>query len=248
MVPALTPRVKAAAGAAPRRVHLLLERHGDRALDPGHDRQGRRLSDHPQAVRAAPLVGGRRQRARQQGRGHASHGLVRLADRCVGQAHRGRRRLQQHLDRPGDRRQGRRRDAAAVARGRHRGLLERDWIVRRRLQLHLRQHDLVAHADDAAADGDQPARGVRADVRAGRHAGPARGAAAPAEERPRRRRPRDRPAPGPRRHRRQAPAERVPAARPRGRRADPEGREAERGSTRTRRRPRSASPSRTTTT
>ena len=50
-------------GAAPRRVHLLLERHGDRALDAGHHRQGRRLPDHPQAVRAAPLVGGRASRA-----------------------------------------------------------------------------------------------------------------------------------------------------------------------------------------
>ena len=34
-----------------------------------------------------------------------------------------------------------------------------------RLQLRLHEHDLVGDADDAAADGDQPARGVRAAVR-----------------------------------------------------------------------------------
>ena len=69
--------------------------------------------------------------------------------------------------------------------------------MRGRLQLHLRQHDLVADADDAAADGDQPAGGVRADVRSGGHASAARGAAAAAVEHPRLGRPRDRPAPGP---------------------------------------------------
>ena len=39
-----------------------------------------------------------------------------------------------------------------------------------RLQLRLHEHDLVELADDAAADGDQSARGVRAAVRRGRHA------------------------------------------------------------------------------
>ena len=42
MVPALTPAPEGGGRPAPRRVHLLLERHGDRALDAGHDRQGRR--------------------------------------------------------------------------------------------------------------------------------------------------------------------------------------------------------------
>ncbi len=40
-----------------------------------------------------------------------------------------------------------------------------------RLQLRVHEHDLVELADDAAADGDQPARGVRAPVRPAGHAG-----------------------------------------------------------------------------
>ena len=46
--------------------------------------------------------------------------------------------------------------------------------MRRRLQLRLHQHDLVAHADDAAADGEQSARGVRAAVRRQRQHRPRR--------------------------------------------------------------------------
>ena len=37
--------------------------------------------------------------------------------------------------------------------------------LRRRLQLRLHEHDLLAQSDHAAADGEQPARGVRAAVR-----------------------------------------------------------------------------------
>ena len=87
----------------------------------------------------------------------------------------------------------------------------------RRLQLRLHEHDLVADADHAAADGDQPARRLRADVRrpgtarrsgwraCGRpqhprfgHGGPGRSAARPRAARSRaarrvsRQRPRDR--------------------------------------------------------
>src|SRR5215217_4073310 len=42
-----------------------------------------------------------------------------------------------------------------------------DSPLRSRLRLHLHEHAVVAHADDAAADGDQSAQGVRADVRVG---------------------------------------------------------------------------------
>ena len=41
--------------------------------------------------------------------------------------------------------------------------------LQHRLQLRLHEHHLVGVADDAAADGDQPARRVRAAVRPGRH-------------------------------------------------------------------------------
>ena len=45
----------------------------------------------------------------------------------------------------------------------------------RELRLQLRRHDLVPHADDAAADGSRSAQAVRAAVRPGRHAAGAQG-------------------------------------------------------------------------
>ena len=51
-----------------------------------------------------------------------------------------------------------------------------DRLVRPRLRLHLHEHAVVADADDAAADGDQPAQGLRADVRRGRQRRRAAGA------------------------------------------------------------------------
>ena len=72
-------------------------------------------------------------------------------------------------DRPGH--------AAAVARTRDRGLQRPRRIVRRRVQLHLHEHDFLAHADVADADGDQPARGLRSDVRRRRDRGRNGGAA-----------------------------------------------------------------------
>ena len=55
--------------------------------------------------------------------------------------------------------------AVPVARVRDRGLLGLRRRLRAGLQLHLHEHDLVGGRDRAAADGDQPARRVRADVR-----------------------------------------------------------------------------------
>ena len=48
---------------------------------------------------------------------------------------------------------------------RDRGSLEPSRQLRRRFPLLVHEHDLLAHADAAAADGDQSARRVRADVR-----------------------------------------------------------------------------------
>ncbi len=59
-------------------------------------------------------------------------------------------------------------DTLPVARVGHRGFRRLHRRLRARLQLHLHEHDLLGRRDLAAADGDQPARGVRADVRAGR--------------------------------------------------------------------------------
>ena len=50
-----------------------------------------------------------------------------------------------------------------------------------RVQLRLPEHDFVELADDAAADGNQPARGVRAAVRPGGHGGQSRDAHEAAE-------------------------------------------------------------------
>ena len=73
--------------------------------------------------------------------------------------------------------------AARVARALPR--LERaDRRLRRRLQLRLRQHAVVAQPDDAAADGEQAARGVRAAVRRQRqHDAGRRGSRASSEDR-----------------------------------------------------------------
>ena len=57
--------------------------------------------------------------------------------------------------------------------------------LRERLQLRLPEHVLVAIADDAAADGEQSAGGVRAAVRRRRHAGAAAGAGAREPQHPR---------------------------------------------------------------
>ena len=55
-----------------------------------------------------------------------------------------------------------------------------------RVQLRLHEHAQLADADQAAADGDQPARGVRADVRVGEHQRSAAGAHARRPQRARR--------------------------------------------------------------
>ena len=60
-----------------------------------------------------------------------------------------------------------------------------DRRLRQRLQLHLHQHALLVDADDAAADGDQSAGRVRADVRRSGQQGAAAGAHQRGQEHPR---------------------------------------------------------------
>ena len=71
----------------------------------------------------------------------------------------------QHVDRPGDRAEDRSGHHVPVDGARDRRQLEHLRHVRRRLPVHVHGHDLVAHADAAAADGDEPTRRVRAHVR-----------------------------------------------------------------------------------
>ena len=92
------------------------------------------------------------------------------------EGHAGRGRLRRHHRRP-DRRAGDRPGLVAALDGAgHRGPLGPHRVVRSRLRLHLHEHAVVAHANHAAAHGDQPAQGVRADVRPGRERLGSRGA------------------------------------------------------------------------
>ena len=75
-----------------------------------------------------------------------------------------------------------------VARGGHRGLHGSARRLRSRLQLRVHEHAQLADADVAAADGDQPARGVRAHVRRRQHAGRAAARACGPTQHPRFRR------------------------------------------------------------
>ncbi len=104
-----------------------------------------------------------REPRRRQRRPHPQHRLV--ADRHAHQAHRRLRPARRHLGRPGDRRR------SSARRRRCRRSSWRfcpnsvDRRLRHRLQLRLRHHAGVGVADDAAADAEQSAAGVRAAVR-----------------------------------------------------------------------------------
>ena len=91
----------------------------------------------------------------------------------------GQRRRQRHVDGP-DRRQGARARDAAVVAAADRGRQQPGGRLRRRLQLRLQQHAVVADADAAADGGEQPAGGLRAPVRREREHRPARARVAPA--------------------------------------------------------------------
>ena len=172
-------------------------------MDPGGRRRGLRVLADPEAGRAVPRPPerpqrpgrqagdpprGRRRRRPRPGVGDLADGRAREEDRGAG--HPGR-----PVARPVDRGTGRPRDPALLAGARARlgGGARR---LRPRLQLRLRQHHLVAHADHAAADGERSARGVRAPVRRrGQHR--QRRAAGPAPRGPERARLRRRGGEGP---------------------------------------------------
>ena len=80
--------------------------------------------------------------------------------------------------RSGDREADRRRHAVPVDRGGDREPRRLRRRLQPRLRLRLHEHDLLDVGDLAGADGDQPARRVRAPVRAARHHRAARGARA----------------------------------------------------------------------
>ena len=136
-----------------------------------------------------------------------------------------RRRLRRHDHRPAHRAEDRPREPDAVDAAGGRGSGRQLEQLRRRLQLHLHEHDLVGVADVAAADGAESAGGVRAHVRRRQHRRAARRAPQARPEHPRfadrhrstrlrsdvsARRPR-----APRRLRRERPRDRAPARRSR---------------------------------
>ena len=139
---------------------------------PADERRRLRAHPDPRAARAVPRPPGRADRPRQRtGGGQARRARRRarphrrrVPDGRAREADRGRRLRGGHLDRSDCGQAPRPADAAGVARARARDHRTRRRL-RRRLQLRLRQHAVLAHGDHAAADGEQPASGVRAAVR-----------------------------------------------------------------------------------
>ena len=166
--------------AVARGLHLHAARRGHGGVDAERGPAARfELSPTLQAAgRSRQRLARRRQQpqaGRRSGR-DARGGGVGLAERRHPQADRGRRLPGRHDHRSGDREADRTGVAVPVARVRDRGLHRLCRRLHAGLQLRLHEHDLVGVADDAAADGDQSAHGVRAAVRrrrVGRRAAPA---------------------------------------------------------------------------
>ncbi len=89
----------------------------------------------------------------------------RVPERRASQAHRRRRYSRRRDHRSDGGAEDRAANAAAVAGTGDRGFQRAGWLLRCRFQLRLHEHDFLAHADHAAAHGDQSARGVHPPVR-----------------------------------------------------------------------------------
>ena len=186
-MPAFTPLAKAAAmPRLPLRSGLHSQRRHRRSILSEDRGLGVRVPADSEAAGAVQGLAGAGQQSDAVASGQPggrSRGQRRgFSHRRVAQTDRGGGRPGEHDHRSDRRAADRAGYAAAVARSRHRGF----HGLRRRLlagfQLRLPEHDLVEHAVDAAADGDQPAVGVRADVRRAGHGGAARGADAEGTE------------------------------------------------------------------
>ena len=128
---------------------------------------------------------GRQPRPRRHDDRRPRRGGRRLADGRLREADRGAGRARRRHDRPDRREADRPGHAVPVARSRDRGLHGLRRRLHAGLQLRLHEHDLLGDADHAAADGDQPARRVRADVRPAGHGRAAASAHAAEPEHPR---------------------------------------------------------------
>ena len=163
-------RVGADAAAQPTRFGFIYVPHGV-ILDSWTPRTDGANFEFTPILQAARAVQGAADRGQQPGRpapdggpGHAGAAAAWLtgdrAKRTEGRgrpARHDRRSVAGKAVRPGH--------AVPVARAGDRGFRRPDRRVRLRLQLHLHQHALAGRRRHAAADGDQSARRVRADVR-----------------------------------------------------------------------------------
>ena len=227
MVPAATALAKTAAQpGAPVRRRVRADGRAARLLDAADHGVRVRVHADPEADREIPRQPRHRVEPGSSAGRHARGQHLDVAHRIGAQAHRGRGLLRRHLARPGGRRPDRQGHGVPVARNRHRGSGGIHRRVRRGLQLRLHEHDRLAGADHAAADGNQSARRVRADVRASGHRGGSHGPHEGRSEHPRLGAPRRGVARARARAARSHAVERVSRARARGRAAHSARREA----------------------
>ena len=158
------------AAVAPVRRRVRADGRAARLLDAGDHGIRIRVHADPEADREIPRQPGHRLEPGSAARWHPRGQHLDVAHRIGAEADRGRGLLRRHLARSDGRRPDRQGHGVSVARNRHRGPGGLHRRVRRGLQLRLHEHDRVAGADHAAADGNQSARRLRADVRASGHA------------------------------------------------------------------------------
>ena len=182
MVPALTAQVKTPARSAVRRLGVVYHPNGviyENWLPKAWPRL--QALAHARAARAVPRSVDRRDGSLQSSGGSArrrrrrSLARVRVVSDRRAREEVGQRRRERRLDGP-DCGQGVREGDAAVVAAADRGRQQPGRVVRRRLQLRVQQHAVVADADAAADGRKQPARGLRAAVRLERQHGRARAA------------------------------------------------------------------------
>ncbi len=169
MVPASTALARTAANPALRFGAVFIpmgERPG--FWTPKTTGAGFEFSPILEAARVVARFGGGRLQSRPAERWHACSEHRDVADRRGTETHRGRRLPRGNLARSDHRGADRSRHRVSIARDRDRGPGGLHRCVRRGIQLRLHEHDCVERADDPAADADQSASGVRADVRQAR--------------------------------------------------------------------------------
>ena len=167
------------------RLHLRPARLDHEGLDAGAGRRRLRILADPQAARAVPRSCDGADQPVQQRRERPLAEHRHVAERHVPRE--GQRHPPEHDGRPDHRAAPRAGDHIPVDRAGDRRSFEPSGQLRGRFPLLVHEHHLVAHPDAATADGDQPARGVRAHVRRRRRHTPGAPRASRSEHQPARR-------------------------------------------------------------